>query len=98
MPLVLRLFGGVARRATLSISAWATDPRPSRISHRLQPSRLGRRAPLLLLTTTLGLFPAEDRPCCDAHLPREFGEVTLVGLPGRWGRGDITTEAAATAG
>jgi hypothetical protein len=50
-----------------------------------------------LLTTTLGLLAGGDGSSCDAHLPREFGEVALSGLPGRWGRADITTRAAATA-
>jgi glycogen debranching enzyme len=54
-------------------------------------------APLLLLTTTLGLVPVGDGLCCDAQLPAEFGKVALSGLPGRWGRADITTEAVAPA-
>jgi glycogen debranching enzyme len=57
------------------------------------PQAWAAGAPLLLLTTTLGLGPIGGGPCCDAHLPPEFGTVALAGVPGHWGRADITTAA-----
>jgi glycogen debranching enzyme len=58
---------------------------PVRYPTASSPQAWAAAAPLLLLTTVLGLVPAADGPRCDPHLPPEFGEVTLVGLPGRWG-------------
>ena len=58
---------------------------PVRYPTASSPQAWAAAAPLLLLTTVLGLVPAADGPRCDPHLPPEFGEVTLLGLPGRWG-------------
>ena len=58
---------------------------PVRYPTASSPQAWAAAAPLLLLTTVLGLDPSADGPRCDPHLPPEFGEVTLVGLPGRWG-------------
>jgi glycogen debranching enzyme len=58
------------------------------------PQAWAAGAPLLLLTTTLGLVPVGDELCCDDHLPCEFGEVALSGLQGRWGRIDIALDDA----
>ena len=58
---------------------------PVRYPTASSPQAWAAAAPLLLLTTVLGLVPSADGPRCDPHLPPEFGEVTLVGLPGRWG-------------
>jgi glycogen debranching enzyme len=54
------------------------------------PQAWAAAAPLLLLTTVLGLTAGPDGPRCDPHLPRRFGEVALYGLPGRWGRADVS--------
>ena len=43
----------------------------------------------------LGLTPTPDGLDCDPHLPAAFGDVALTGLPGRWGRADVTAEAPA---
>lgn len=53
------------------------------------PQAWAAGAPLLLLTSVLGLTPAADGPRCDAHLPPSFGQVALRGVRGRWGRGDV---------
>ena len=44
------------------------------------PQAWAAGAPLLLLTTVLGLEPAPDGPRCDPRLPPSFGEVALSGL------------------
>lgn len=61
------------------------------------PQAWAAGAPLLLLSTVLGLTPAADGLCCDPHVPPELGEIVLSGVPGRWGRADITAESATTA-
>jgi hypothetical protein len=48
------------------------------------PQAWAAGAPLLLLTTTLGLVPIGGAPCRGAHLPPEFGAVAPLGVPGRW--------------
>jgi glycogen debranching enzyme len=58
------------------------------------PQAWAAAAPLLLLSTTLGLTPGEEGPRCEPHLPAGFGRVALRDLPGRWGRADIEAEAA----
>ncbi len=58
---------------------------PVRYPTASSPQAWAAAAPLLLLTTVLGLVPAAEGPRCDPHLPPEFGEVALLGLPGRWG-------------
>lgn len=51
-------------------------------------------APLLMLRVLLGLEPTSDGPTVVATGPDEpFGEITLRGLAGRWGRADVTQEA-----
>jgi glycogen debranching enzyme len=42
------------------------------------PQAWAAAAPLLLLTTVLGLAPGRDGPSCDPHLPPEFGDVALT--------------------
>ena len=64
---------------------------PVRYPTACSPQAWAAAAPLLLLTTVLGLTPTADRPRCDPHLPREFGDVALRGLTGRWGRADVLT-------
>jgi glycogen debranching enzyme len=58
------------------------------------PQAWAAAAPLLLLSTTLGLTPGEEGPRFEPHLPAGFGRVALRDLPGRWGRADIEAEAA----
>jgi glycogen debranching enzyme len=53
------------------------------------PQAWAAGAPLLLLTTTLGLGPDGDGLRSDPHLPARFGHVELHGVPGRWGRADV---------
>jgi glycogen debranching enzyme len=53
------------------------------------PQAWAAGAPLLSLTTVLGLRPTPDGPVSDPHLPEEFGRVTLRGVRGRWGRADV---------
>ena len=58
------------------------------------PQAWAAAAPLLLLTTVLGLSPAPDGPRIDPQLPDMFGETLLTGLPGRWGRADPTIQTS----
>jgi glycogen debranching enzyme len=58
------------------------------------PQAWAAAAPLLLLTTVLGLRPGMDGPRCDPHLPDSFGDVALRDVPGRWGRADVEASAA----
>jgi glycogen debranching enzyme len=53
------------------------------------PQAWAAGAPLLALTTVLGLEPDDDGPRCDPHLPDGVGRVALRGLSGRWGHGDV---------
>ncbi|UGS38660.1 hypothetical protein DSM104329_05090 [Capillimicrobium parvum] len=58
-----------------------------------QPQAWAAAAPLLMLTTVLGLVPGRDGLTCDPHLPAEFGEPELVGVRGHWGQADIRPSA-----
>ncbi|HZC15095.1 MAG TPA: hypothetical protein VE270_13850, partial [Thermoleophilaceae bacterium] len=62
------------------------------------PQAWAAGAPLLLLTTTLGLSPDSDGVRCDPHLPVHFGHVGLHGIPGRWGRADAVAGEPAARG
>jgi glycogen debranching enzyme len=62
------------------------------------PQAWAAGAPLLLLSTALGLSPEVDGVGCDPHLPARFGDVALRGVPGRWGRADVAADARAPAG
>ena len=57
------------------------------------PQAWAAGAPLLLLSTVLGLAPDAEGPRWSAHLPPQFGDVALSGLPGRWGRADVRSDA-----
>jgi glycogen debranching enzyme len=61
------------------------------------PQAWAAGAPLLALTTVLGLRPAPDGPVADPHLPEDFGRVTLRGVRGRWGRADVEAGSAGEA-
>jgi glycogen debranching enzyme len=57
------------------------------------PQAWAAGAPLLLLSTVLGLSPDPDGLRCDPHLPAQFGDVGLLGVPGHWGRADAAARA-----
>ena len=57
------------------------------------PQAWAAGAPLLLLSTVLGLMPSPDGLRCEAHLPARWGGVALSGIPGRWGRADVAAPA-----
>jgi glycogen debranching enzyme len=82
------VFAGVDEQLTHTPVAYPTAS---------SPQAWAAGAPLLLLTTVLGLTPTPDGLHCDAHLPARFGTVTLSGVPGRWGRTDVAAEAPAAA-
>jgi glycogen debranching enzyme len=58
------------------------------------PQAWAAAAPLLLLSTVLGLTPGENGPSCEPHLPPRFGRVALRDLAGRWGRADVEVSPA----
>jgi glycogen debranching enzyme len=58
------------------------------------PQAWAAGAPLLALTTVLGLRPTPDGPVADPHLPDDFGDVSLSGVRGRWGHADLVIDAA----
>jgi glycogen debranching enzyme len=58
-----------------------------------RPQAWAAGAPLLALTTVLGLSPGADGPASDPHLPDDFGDVVLRGVRGRWGRADVAASA-----
>jgi glycogen debranching enzyme len=60
-----------------------------------RPQAWAAAAPLLLLTTVLGLTPEADGPRSEPWLPPSVGRVSLSGLPGRWGRADLSTAVPA---
>jgi glycogen debranching enzyme len=62
------------------------------------PQAWSAAAPLLLLSTVLGLAPGPDGPRTDPHLPESWGAVALGGLPGRWGQAEVRAEAPVAAG
>lgn len=52
------------------------------------PQAWATGAPLLLLRTLLGLEPIGDRLLVDPVLPKEIEWITLLDIPGRWGKRD----------
>jgi glycogen debranching enzyme len=52
------------------------------------PQAWASGAPLLLLRAVLGLEPLDGRLVVDAVLPRQFGWLQLLDIPGRWGHTD----------
>jgi glycogen debranching enzyme len=52
------------------------------------PQAWSTGTPLLLLRTMLGLEPIGDHLIVDPALPPSIGELTLLDIPGRWGRID----------
>jgi glycogen debranching enzyme len=59
-----------------------------------RPQAWAAGAPLLALTTVLGLTPGSGGPECEPHMPDEFGAVALRGVRGRWGRADVVATAS----
>ena len=55
------------------------------------PQAWATGAPLLLLRTLLGLEPDGDVLRSDPSLPEAIGRIELTGVPGRWGRADVST-------
>jgi glycogen debranching enzyme len=56
------------------------------------PQAWATGAPLLLLRVLLGLEPDGDELRSDPHLPHGIEYIDLEGIPGRWGRIDVTTK------
>jgi glycogen debranching enzyme len=62
------------------------------------PEAWSAGAPLLLITTMLGLTPVDDRLIVDPALPTIIDHLELHNIPGRWGRVDaVGREQIATA-
>jgi glycogen debranching enzyme len=57
------------------------------------PQAWATGTPLLLLRVLLGLEPDGDELRSDPHPSDKIGWVELTGIPGRWGRVDVTTRA-----
>jgi glycogen debranching enzyme len=60
------------------------------------PQAWATGTPLLLIRTILGLEPAGGHLNVDAHLPQTIGQLDLNRVPGRWGRTDVSAEAASS--
>jgi glycogen debranching enzyme len=58
------------------------------------PQAWATGAPLLLIRVLLGLEPDGDELRADPALPDGIGRLDLSGIPGRWGRADVTTREA----
>jgi glycogen debranching enzyme len=52
------------------------------------PQAWSAGAPLLFLTTLLGLEPVGDRLLVDPAVPKQIEWIELLNIPGRWGRTD----------
>jgi glycogen debranching enzyme len=78
------VFAGFARSMTHAPVEFPTASRPQ---------AWAAAAPLLFLTTVLGLTPGDDGPRCDPHLPATIGRIALRGLPGAWGTADVSAGA-----
>jgi glycogen debranching enzyme len=61
---------------------------PVRYPTACSPQAWSTGAPLLLLRTMLGLEPVGDQLVVDPALPRRYGHLELLDIPGRWGRMD----------
>jgi glycogen debranching enzyme len=74
------VFAGSDKRLTSSPVEYPTACRPQ---------AWASAAPLLLLSTILGLSPHDGGLRSQPHLPTSFGHVSLTGVPGCWGRTDV---------
>jgi len=72
-------FGGYPRSATKYPVQYPTA---------CSPQAWSTGAPLLLLSTMLGLEPLGDHLVVDPALPEGIGHLELLDIPGRWGRLD----------
>ena len=72
-------FGGYERRQTKYPVQYPTA---------CSPQAWSTGAPLLLLSTMLGLQPVGDHLVVDPALPAGIGHLELLDIPGRWGRVD----------
>ena len=72
-------FGGYRREATKYPVQYPTA---------CSPQAWSTGTPLLLLRTMLGLEPIGEHLVVDPALPEEIGMMTLLDIPGRWGRVD----------
>jgi glycogen debranching enzyme len=75
------VFVGYPRAATAGPVAYPTA---------CSPQAWASGAPLLLLRTVLGLEPDGEVLRSDPAVPAEIGRLALHGIPGRWGRADVT--------
>jgi glycogen debranching enzyme len=55
------------------------------------PQAWATGTPLLLLRVLLGLEPDGDELRSDAYLPDTIEQIELTGVPGRWGRADVSS-------
>lgn len=78
------VFAGCARSLTDVPVAYPTAS---------MPQAWAAGAPLLLLTTVLGLEPFGVGLHSEPHLPPRFGDVRVSGLRGPWGAVDVEAEA-----
>jgi len=53
------------------------------------PQAWSTGAPLLFLRALLGLQPSGEQLVTDPALPNTIGQLTLLDIPGRWGRVDV---------
>ncbi len=72
-------FGGYPRAATEFPVEYPTA---------CSPQAWATGAPLLLLRAVLGLEPVGDHLLVDPELPRSWGRLELLDIPGRWGQVD----------
>ena len=62
------------------------------------PQAWATGAPLLLLRVILGLEPGGDELLSDPVLPPGIGAIELRGIPGRWGRADVSATREGVSG
>src|SRR5208283_5006207 len=79
-------FGGYERRVTKFPVQYPTA---------CSPQAWSTGAPLLLLRTMLGLEPIDGHLIIDPALPDSIGMLTLLDIPGRWGRRDACARGRA---
>jgi glycogen debranching enzyme len=80
---VPEVFAGYGRRQTKFPVEYPTA---------CSPQAWAAGTPLLLLRVLLGLHPDGDQLTSTPHVPDNIGELTLSGIPGRWGRADATSK------
>ncbi len=68
----------------------ATTAGPVEYPTACSPQAWAAGAPLLLLRAVLGLEPDGEQLRSDPAIPAEIGRLALHGVPGRWGRADVT--------